>query len=176
MNIETSDELRDRLVRDAYTSVGLLQELTKATLDAAGIHRRSWRARRLDDATALTAGRARVVQQISSRFDPFLQLFPQATIEGVRPSIYPSLIRLVTARLSESDLLAGVKIRDLHSKLLLEDIDLELADVRSAVESLDAAQRSVNIKPTVLAYDAARQRLILADRRMLLYLRERPPE
>jgi hypothetical protein len=175
LNVETSDRLARTLVKDAYTSVGLLQELMKATLAAAGVRRRNWRRRQLDDTAALAAGREQVVDGIASRFDPFIQRLPSAVIDGVRPTVYPALTAIVTHQLSESVLLEGVPLADLHRRILVDDAGVQIEDVRRALESIESAQRSVSIKPSVLAFDAARERLILADRRLLLYLRERPP-
>jgi hypothetical protein len=176
LNVQISDELARGLARDAYTSVGLLQELTRATFEAAGIRRRRWRTERLENPAVADAGRDRVVNGIASRFDPFIQLLPGATVENVRPSIYPSLTRILTSELSEQELLDGVAVLDLHGRLLLDDPELQPEHVTLALESIETAQRSVSIRPSVLAYDAARERLMLADRRLLLYLRERPPQ
>ena len=173
LNISLPDSICDQMVRDAYTSVGLLQELAKATLAAAGIRRRSLRTRVVDDATCLTSGRAAVVEQVTSRFEPFIQHFANAAIAGVRGGAYAALLRSVTDRLSERQLLAGVGVSELRNEMLLDDPALAIEDVESALGNLEDAQRAVGIRPAVLAYDAARQRLVLADRRLLLYLRER---
>ena len=175
LNVELSDEICSELARDAYTSVGLLQELTRATLQAAGITHRTMRRKGIDDLGLLVNARAKVVQQISSRFDPFVQRLPQASIEGLREQTIPSLTRaVVDGHFSESALLEGIALDDLLRELSIDDADLSAEGLRTALGALEQAQRSVDIRPSVLAYDQARQRLILADRRLLLYLRERP--
>jgi hypothetical protein len=175
LNVETSDRLADGLVKDAYTSVGLLQELTRATLSAAGVTRRTWSTRKLDDLAALAVGRQHVVKGIAARFDPFIQLLPRAKPPGVEDGLYPALVRAVTQLASEQELLDGIAMPKLHLMMINVESQVTGDQVQAAAVSIEAAQRSVNIKPAVLAYDAARERLVLADRRLLLYLRERPP-
>jgi hypothetical protein len=175
LRVEITDPLVSQLARDAYTSVGLLQELTKATLEEAGVRHRGMRTRHISDPAVLETARERVVAGMASRFDPFVRLLPSAELEGVRPGLYGLVTRVVvTGGLSESELLAGVTVDELHGRLLIDDPDVQAAHVTVALESIEAAQRSVSIQPSVLAWDAARQRLLLADRRLLLYLRERP--
>jgi hypothetical protein len=172
LNVEISEQLRRQLVRDAYTSVGLLQELTKATLEAAGIRRRALRRKTVDDPAALASGRARVVQGIGARFDPFIQQFPTATVQDIRPGLYRLITQTVT-RVSEQKLLDGLTAEDLHREITIDDAGADLEHVSRALESIEDAQRAVGIKHPVLAWDPARSRVILADRRLLLYLRER---
>jgi hypothetical protein len=173
LNVVLSDAISERMVRDAYTSVGLLQELARATLDEAGVHRRRVRRLTVEDPKMLQAGRAVVVSGIAARFEPFLELFPKATIAGVSSTI-PGLLARYVAGAPPQDLLRGVTVKSLAREFAVDDISITEADVVLALEGLDGAQRDANIKPAVLAYDPARQRLILSDRRLLLFLKERP--
>ncbi len=174
LNVELPDDMYAALARDAYTSVGLMVELTKATLQEAGVERRSLRRHRVDDSSLAAKARAKVVRQISARFDPFVERLPEAAPDGSRPATMASLTAAVRdGKFSEQDLLEGVPLDVLHRELLIDDTELTRDQLRQTLQGLESAQRSVDIRPAVLAYDQARQRLILADRRLLLYLRER---
>lgn len=172
LNVEMSDEMIDTLVRSAYTSVGLLQELCAATLHAAGVDRRHHTQRRLDDMGAVETGTERVVRQIASRFEPFIQKLGEVDAQGRHPRFNSHLVAAVTNRLSEATLLQGVEIDELVRVMITDDPDLERPAAVAALRNLDEVQRSTGINPPVLAYDEPRERLILVDRRLLLFLRE----
>lgn len=174
LNVELADEMYAALASDAYTSVGLLVELTKATLRQAGIERRALRRTRLAEMTLVRRARTDVIEQISSRFDPFVERLPDAKGEGLRDGLLHNLVGAVTAgRFSEQDLLDGVPLDVLYRELSIDDSEMTRDDLREGLQGLEGLQRSVDVRPAVLAFDPARQRLILADRRILLYLRGR---
>jgi hypothetical protein len=170
LNVELSDQMIDALVRSAYTSVGLLQELCAATLHAAGIERRGLRARKLDDMDAVKRGTDRVISQITSRFEPFVQKLGEVDAGEGHPSFYADLVSAVENRLGESALLEGVDVDELLTVMIFADPELERSTLVTFLARLDEVQRAAGINPSVLAYDDPRERFILVDRRLLLYL------
>jgi hypothetical protein len=175
LNVEMAESIRRDLVRSAYASVGLLQELCAATLDSAGVERRLLKRKPLIDNEVAVEGIKHVVGQISSRFEPFLQKLSEATADSAHPGFYRNLSRALTGRIGEHELLEGIGVDDLVAALAQDDPELTREQVVGSLMVIDEAHRSVGINPPVLAYDRPRERLLLVDRRLLLYLRERPP-
>lgn len=171
LNVEMSDEMVDTLVRSAYTSVGLLQELCAATLNVAGVRRRRYFVQRVDDMNAVEVGTGRVVEQIASRYEPFIQKLGEVRGQVGNPDFNRHLVGAVANRISEAKLLNGVSVDELIDILIADDPDLERVQVVASLQKLDEAQRSAGIRPPILAYDEPRARLILVDRRLLLFLK-----
>jgi hypothetical protein len=174
LNVEMSDEMIDKLVRASYTSVGLLQELCAATLHAAGIDHRPLRHQKLDDPNLVVEATKSVVTQIDSRFEPFIQRLSEVEVDGDHPNLYGHLVEAVQDRLSEPTLLSGVATDELITVLIAYDPDLERASLVDYLQELDEVQRTAGINPPVLAYDVPREKLLLVDRRLLLFLKEAP--
>jgi hypothetical protein len=174
LKVEMTDGMIDTLVRSAYTSVGLLQELCAATLDAAGVRRRRYSVQRLEDMDAVAVGTERVVEQIASRYEPFMQKLGEVEAQAGRPDFNRDLVRAVVNRISEAKLLTGVDVDELVAIMITDDPDLERAQAVGSLRDLDESQRSAGIRPPILAYDEPRERLILVDRRLLLFLKMSP--
>lgn len=169
LNVAISDSTRDRLVEDAYASVGLLQQLAGALLWEAGVRRRGIRRRSVDDAHYPPA-RAQVVRGISDHFNPYVDNLPK-TEDGGSDAMISNLLWAVTARLDDSTLLQGVTVEALAAELTIVDATVTPERTVAALESLEGVHRALSIQDAVLAYDTPRKCLILADRRFLLYRR-----
>jgi hypothetical protein len=167
LNIELSDNLMRRLLEDAYTSVGLMQQLASELLWEAGVHRRPARKRRIDDETIYDTARRKVVDQIASRFDPFIDQLPAAANDDLA-----HLLWAVTERLDDTTLLDGAGVDAVAAELTIVDSSMTVDRTTAVLERLHVVHRERNISPAVLAYDPARRCLILADRRFLLYRRQ----
>jgi hypothetical protein len=168
LNVEMVDRLRRQSVRDAHTSVGLLQQLVYRVLWEAGVRRRRLRRRVVSSEDVYARGRREVITEIAGRFDPFADNFPKGA-EGEDSPIFRHILWAVVERMSDSDLLEGVKIPALTRELTIIESAIDEAQVLAAVERLAEVQRFHQIQPAVLAYDPVREQLVLADRRFLLY-------
>jgi hypothetical protein len=175
LNIDMAEPLRHELVRSAYASVGLLQELCAATLASAGVETRPLRRRSVENAALTASGIRHVVDQIGSRFDPFLQRIAEVQPADAHPSFYRYLSGALVGRIGEQELLEGISADDLTAILALDDPSITREQVVASLAVIGEAHRSAGINPLVLAFDQARERLILVDRRLLLFLKERPP-
>ena len=169
LNVVISNTVRERLVADSYTSVGLLQQLAGELLWEASVRRRGFQRRIVDDASYGKA-RAKVVNSISARFNPFVDNFAK-TESGEFDALIRNVLWVVTARLDDSTLLAGVGVQMLCDEMTIVDATVTPEVTVAGLERLEAAHRALDIQPAVLAYDPARRLLILADRRFLLYRR-----
>jgi hypothetical protein len=174
LNVVMGDEIVDMLARAAYSSVGLLQELCFITMDEAGVRRRQLRSQRIENSEAASAAIGRAVEQISSRFEPFLRKLPEAPAGEGREGFYRHLTSALGGRIGEGELLEGLDVDDVVGALLIDDPDLGRSEAVASLKNLEAAQRAAGIRPPVLAYDEPRERLILVDRRLLLFLKEKP--
>jgi hypothetical protein len=168
LNVAIGDDIRAMLLRDAYTSVGLLQQLARAVLWEAGVRRRGSRRSVIDEGLYRRA-RSKVVESLSARFTPFIQNLPNTA--GTHDKMIENVLWAVTAHLDEDALLKGVNVGFLSDQLTINDATATAGETLACLERLDGAHRALNVKPAVLAYDPARQSLILADRRFLLYRR-----
>jgi hypothetical protein len=171
LNVAISRPVRDELVRDAYTSAGLLQELAHELLREAGVRRRRLRQVRIDDEAIYRAARAKVAKRMAGRFDPFIDNLYNHGSEGLRSGIYGSVLWAVTRRLSDPDLLEGVPADALANELTIVDPGLTRKDLDPVLEGLADAHVDNDVHPAVLAHDRVRGRLVLVDRRFLLYRR-----
>lgn len=171
LRVEIADPLVRKLVRDSFTSAGLLQELTRDFLWEAGIRRRGLRKARIDDEDLYRASRARVAKRIAARFDPFVDNLYRHQPDEVAEGAYGSLLWAVTERLGDRELIEGVKVGALIDELTIVAPATTRETIMPVLERLPEAHRVNEVHPAVIAYDRPGDRLVLVDRRFLLYRR-----
>jgi cell division inhibitor SulA len=173
LRVEIDPGIKKQLVADCYTSVGLLQELTRELLVEAGIEHRKVLRQRVADTEGYRRARARVVERVGGRFGPFITEFPKGPTE--RPGGHEELLRFIVERADDNELLEGVRVERVHSEVSIGLSDVAVDDVVAMLHGLGAHQIACQVSPAVLTFDYPRQLLVLADRRFLLYRRYARP-
>jgi hypothetical protein len=180
LHVEMSHPLRRRIVLDSHASVGLLQQLAKEFLTQAGVARGGVRKRTFDDTeadlTVYERARATVVESIAGRFNPFVDRFVKGPSGDPPTTIYREILRAVVERVDVAELLEGVSVESLRNEISIERATVTTEEVKEGLSGLAGVQREHQIHPHVLAHDYVRGRLVLADRRFLLYVEHGPNE
>lgn len=171
LNVSIAAPLVAALRTDAHSSPGLLQQLARELLREAHVGRRRLRTIRIEDDALYRTARDRVVVSIAGRFNPFVDRLHDHVEEGTRSGVFSNLLWVVFERASDIDLIEGVQVDRLVAEMAINDPGVRTPDLVAALERLDHAQRLHEVHPAVLAYDRVRGRLVLADRRLLLYRR-----
>lgn len=172
LRVEIDPALAKEIAREANGSVGAVQMLTREVLLEARMTAWSPRTRVLSDTELLRKARGRALDSIAPRYARFEESVPRVRIDGVRDGLYGALITAVFKE-SERRLLVGIPADEVLTAVQVELPDAEEDDLLEALEQLDHVQTEAEVSPNVLAFDRTQNRLVLADRMLLFYLRHR---
>lgn len=176
LNIDMSTQLRQMLINDAASNVGLLQQLAEMVCREERIFTRQ------EDAVYLTAGpslqRARhaVAAGMRRRFQGFAENFETAVRGACGSAAPPKTVLQKIIACSDEQLLHGIE-----NDVLLKS--MYSADVRprrqhalcELMESLAEAQSAMSIRPPVLVYNQHAGKVYVADRSLLFFRRYGSP-
>jgi len=170
-NISISPSLRNALVSDAYSNVGLLQRLTEQLCIQEGLLKQP-----TDDPPYLTVGvpldraRAKVAAQMRPRYEAFADNFVRGMrrlTEGLE--VYRHLLQILTES-SDEQLLQGIDAADLRGRIILpRGRKLRQSDLTRALERVDRLQAKIDIRPIVLTYHRPSRRVFVVDRSFLFF-------
>jgi hypothetical protein len=171
LNITIEDKVARQLVELSYGNAGILQRLTLAMLDQAGI------SERYPNFASIQVGSAAFVDEAARAYADELnsvyQTFASRIAGGIRTRadsthIYVHALATVLAA-TDTDLINGISVAAIFQAVHARQSRIQMSHLRTALGKFEALQVDDDGRGLILAY--ADDKIRLVDRQLLLYRR-----
>ena len=172
LNIEFSQEIQSRAVRDCFRNAGILQRLIIGTLDEAKIYEGSRDTVRIENEDAYTAACMAYAEELNAVY----QTFAQRVSSGIRTrqdatGIYPHAMAVVLDESTDDELFRGVPIAKIYEKSHARQPRIQRGNLHTILGRIEGMQVDSDGRGLVLAYNERDQEVTVVDRQLLLYRR-----
>lgn len=170
LGIAFSLGVREALVADAYGNVGLLQRLAESLCREEGIFQARTDAVFVTVSDSLRRAQEVVADSMRGRYESFADSFVlglRRLTEGLE--VYRYLLQAVTGAPDE------VLASGIHRTELLQRVrsiapgNIKLSDLTNALQKIERLQVKIGVKPPVLSYSRASQRLWVVDKSFFFF-------
>lgn len=169
LNIEIEKPIRERLVEDAYGTVGILQKLTLAFLDASKIVKTSSNKIFIGD----TKKYQDVAMDYADQLNALYQTFAMLVTAGIRrrknsTGIYAHMLAVVMdvdVRKLTDGLSAGEIFQLAHAR----EPRIQMGNLRQVLLKIDDIQVDEDKRGLILTYDANKEQVFVVDKQLFFY-------
>lgn len=171
LNLVFDVKYKQRLVRDCFNNVGILQALTLESLKEIGVRERSSELTIVDDIGTLETAAMEYADQLS----PFYQQFAERVSRGIRArqdstGIYAHAMAAILEA-DDQKLLNGFNLDSIFEVAHAREERIQKGNLRTVLEKFEQLQVDKHGRGLVLAYNDATGDVSVVDRQLLLYRR-----
>ena len=170
LNIEFTEEFKQRAIRDCFKNAGILQRLILGTLDEAQVYEEQDTPLEFDDEDAYLGACLAYVEELNAIY----QTFATRVSSGIRTrqdttGIYAHAMAVVLDESSDDELFRGVGIDKIYEKAHQRQERIQKGNLRTILGRIEALQVDEEGRGLVLAYNQRDQEVTVVDRQLLLY-------
>lgn len=172
LNIEFSETVKERAVRDCFKNAGILQRLILGTLDEAGAYEEQSDPLFLDSEDDYLAACLTYVDELNAIY----QTFADRVSSGIRTrkdttGIYAHAMAVVLEEADDEELFRGVGIDEIFEKASARQPRIQKGNLHLALTRIDGLQVDDGGRGLVLSYSQRDRQVTVVDRQLLLYRR-----
>jgi hypothetical protein len=170
LNIEFSEDIQARAVRDCFGNAGILQRLILETLNQAEIRKEQSSHLLIDDVNHYETARLTYVDQLNAIY----QTFAKRVSSGIRTrrdttGIYAHAMAVVLEESDDDELLKGVGLDKIFEKAHARQSRIQKPNLHTILCRIDGLQVDSDGRGLVLSYDQRDREVTVVDRQLLLY-------
>jgi len=169
LNLEFSKRIRDRLVEDAYGTVGILQKLALSLLDEHDIHETCRSKCILDDPDKYDSVAMNYAEQLNALY----QTFATRVTGGIRKrqnstGIYAHMLSVVMDA-DVSKLTDGLSTDEIFQAAHAKEPRIQKGNLRQVLQKVDGIQVDEDGRGLILTYDEYKDEVFVVDKQLFLY-------
>jgi hypothetical protein len=170
LNIEFSDDIQARAIRDCFKNAGILQRLILGTLDEAKIYKEQDSLVVIADEDAYVGACLAYVEELNAIY----QTFARRVSSGIRTrrdttGIYAHAIAVVLTETDDEELFRGVGIDKIYERAHARQPRIQKGNLHTILSRIDGLQVDQEGRGLVLSYNERDQEVTVVDRQLLLY-------
>lgn len=172
LNLEFSDAIKLRAVRDCFKNAGILQRLILDTLDVAKIYEGQATTVVVDDEDAYLTACLNYVEELNGVY----QTFANRVSSGIRTrrdatGIYAHAIAVVLEETDDEELFRGVSVDKIYNNAHARENRIQKGNLKTILPRIDEMQVDGDGRGLVLSYNQRDEIVTVVDRQLLLYRR-----
>lgn len=169
LNLDFSDAIRARVIRDCYGNAGILQRLIEGVLEEADIEEEQETLTTISNVTLLEDAELAYAEEL----DTVYLEFASRVSSGIRrrqnaTGIYAHAMAVIMSA-TDAELINGVPLDTIFRKAHSREDRIQKGNLRTVLERIEALQVDAAGRGLVLAYDESRKVVSVVDRQLLLY-------
>lgn len=171
LKIDIAQRIQERLVEDAYGTVGILQRLTLSLLDAYGAGEPDWKSNRrvVSDGDKYDG----VAMEYADQLNALYQTFASRVTSGIRKrqnstGIYAHMLSVVM-KADVQDLTAGLGIDEIYQLAHSQEPRIQKGNLRQVLQRIDGMQVDDDGRGLILTYDHIKDEVTVVDKQLFFY-------
>ena len=169
LNLEIEKHIRERLVQDAYGTVGILQKLTLAFLDESGITRTKMFKATIGDKDKYES----VAMQYADQLNALYQTFAARVTGGIRKrqnstGIYAYMLAVVMDA-NVQKLTEGLSTDEVFQAAHARESRIQKGNLRQVLQRINDIQVDEDGRGLILTYDASKDEVFIVDKQLFFY-------
>jgi len=169
LNLEIARPIRERLVQDAYGTVGILQKLTLAFLDESGITKTNIFKAAIGDNDKYES----VAMHYADQLNALYQTFATRVTGGIRKrqnstGIYAHMLAVVMDAEAEK-LAGGLSTDEIFQAAHDREPRIQKGNLRQVLQRINDLQLDEDGRGLILTYDANKDEVFVVDKQLFFY-------
>ena len=169
LKIEFSEKISNKLIKNCFGNVGILQKLILLTLDEKEIFEEKRVLTSIDGITAFEGAAMTYANQLNA----FYQQFAKRVSTGIRKrqdstGIYAHAMAVIVES-DDSKLLNGLELDEIFQKAHNRQSRIQKGNLRVILQKLEELQVDEDGRGLVIAYDESNDEITAVDRQLLFY-------